>query len=143
MIPQFWMFLCPRITFLALLRPQIELLDVKNEQILQPSAPSPLPSRPSVYILDFWRLGNECWPEKPAFAFFPIRGSRRARQQLPRLPTARAQTAQTWEPVESLANCQTACMSVRGQGGGLGGENSGFPYPGIMPTFGRLNSPWA
>lgn len=76
-------------------------------------------------MLDFWILSTEGWPKKPALAFFPIRGSRRARQQLPRLPTARAQTAQTWEPVESLASSQTACMSVRGQGGG-GGRTQAF-----------------
>lgn len=86
------------------------------------SALLPLPGRQNVYTLDFWILSKKGRPEKLAFTFFPVRGSRGVRQQLPRLPTARAQTAQTWEPVESLASCQTACTSVRGQGGGVGGE---------------------
>lgn len=127
-----------KITFFAPLKP----LNSKNEKKKEKNQPfckvptarigisalSPLPSGQSIYTLDFWILSNEGWPEEAAFAFFPITGSRRAKQQLPRLPTARAQTAQTWEPVESLASSQTACMSVRGQGGG-GRRTQAFHAP--------------
>lgn len=82
-----------------LLKPQTELPDSMNEKTSPkvPAAtellPCPYFQADGVYKLGFWRLSNEGWPKKLAFAYFPIRS--RARQQLPKLPTARAQTVQT------------------------------------------------
>lgn len=77
LVPHFWKSLCPRTTFLALLTPQIELLGSKNEESHSPRCGSHRNVYPLVHILDFWSLSHEGWPTKPAFAFFPVRGSRK------------------------------------------------------------------